>query len=329
MKNNIPCEVIRDLFPLYIDELTSEVTNKQIEEHVMNCTDCKNVLNAMKAPDAMSGDDENSSDEKEIDFLKKTKKKNQRIAIGGIIATFLLVLIITLSYRYIVGFNMKINPDEWVVMVDGKHVQINCEPEDERLTIKRLVTSEKDGIIRISYKCAYKKSKYEDTGFLDYQSGLNEIKEIWIGDQLVWQEGVRISKMAMDVYEASHSYMGDASANARTAQALKMGEKLGGFTYELDSSGERLKISILMDKKVKKDEVNRVVLGNKTCESYGYIMIATIDNLDEVEFRWYEQEDENSFYSRKVQKEDIKDIKNAGKTPAGIQRLMDSLGLTK
>ena len=73
---------------------------------------------------------------------------------------------------------------------------------------------------------------------LDYESGLKKIKEIWIGDDLVWQDGARISQMTMDVYNARHPYMGDASANVETANMLKISEKIGGFTNELDSSGD-------------------------------------------------------------------------------------------
>ena len=32
--NKIPCEVVQDLFPSYIDHLTSETTNKVIESHL-------------------------------------------------------------------------------------------------------------------------------------------------------------------------------------------------------------------------------------------------------------------------------------------------------
>lgn len=72
MKNKIPCEVINDLFPSYIDELTSEVTNDVIEEHVSECKSCKKILNSMKNTEMPSVEPE---EEIEIDFLKKEKKR--------------------------------------------------------------------------------------------------------------------------------------------------------------------------------------------------------------------------------------------------------------
>ena len=44
MKNNIPCEMIKDVLPSYVDKLTSDVTNNLVEEHINECEDCKNTL---------------------------------------------------------------------------------------------------------------------------------------------------------------------------------------------------------------------------------------------------------------------------------------------
>ena len=122
--------------------------------------------------------------------------------------------------------------------VDGRHVQISGEPTDDKLVVKSFVVSEKDDVIHIKYKCVYNKFDDQKSCELDYESGLKKIKEIWIGDDLVWQDGARISQMTMDVYNARHPYMGDASANVATANMLKISEKIGGFTNELDSSGD-------------------------------------------------------------------------------------------
>lgn len=43
------CSIIRDLFPSYIDGLTSEESNHIIEEHLRECTECREFLEGMKA----------------------------------------------------------------------------------------------------------------------------------------------------------------------------------------------------------------------------------------------------------------------------------------
>ena len=42
------CEIIRDLLPSYLDELTSAESNQAIEEHLQECKDCRKHLEAMK-----------------------------------------------------------------------------------------------------------------------------------------------------------------------------------------------------------------------------------------------------------------------------------------
>ena len=49
MKENKECKVVQDLLPNYIENLTSEETNKFIEEHLKNCPECQAMLENMKA----------------------------------------------------------------------------------------------------------------------------------------------------------------------------------------------------------------------------------------------------------------------------------------
>ena len=87
--SKIPCEVIKDLLPLYIDGLTSDISNAEIEEHIGECHDCKAILDAMRTPE---GEDMSMIKEnKELDFLKKNKKRNKIILLGSIVAAVVLV----------------------------------------------------------------------------------------------------------------------------------------------------------------------------------------------------------------------------------------------
>ena len=52
--NKIPCEVVRDLLPSYIDGLTSGTTNQIIEEHLEECDACREMLQAMRGPENAS-----------------------------------------------------------------------------------------------------------------------------------------------------------------------------------------------------------------------------------------------------------------------------------
>ena len=42
-----PCNVIRDLLPLYVDEVCSAESRKMIEEHLKECSECKAYMESM------------------------------------------------------------------------------------------------------------------------------------------------------------------------------------------------------------------------------------------------------------------------------------------
>ena len=77
--NHLPCEVVRDLLPSYVDGLTSDATNALLEQHLEDCPDCKSVLDAMREPE---GRPVSEIDQKELDFLKKNKRRNRRMILS-------------------------------------------------------------------------------------------------------------------------------------------------------------------------------------------------------------------------------------------------------
>ncbi|WP_312046781.1 zf-HC2 domain-containing protein [Anaerotignum sp.] len=46
--SKIDCYIIKDLLPLYVDEVVSTQTKNAIEEHILACNDCQKELNILK-----------------------------------------------------------------------------------------------------------------------------------------------------------------------------------------------------------------------------------------------------------------------------------------
>ena len=46
----LPCELIRDLLPLYAEHLTSPETGQLIEEHLQSCPACRARCRPMRRP---------------------------------------------------------------------------------------------------------------------------------------------------------------------------------------------------------------------------------------------------------------------------------------
>ena len=49
------CEVIRDLLPLYADEACSEQSRKLVNEHLLDCADCRDMLQKIRENEIENG----------------------------------------------------------------------------------------------------------------------------------------------------------------------------------------------------------------------------------------------------------------------------------
>ena len=76
------CEMIRDLLPLYIDGLTSEESNKEIDKHLKTCRECKEYYREMtgEISEAVTVSEEEIQD---VELIKKNKKAETKKDTGG------------------------------------------------------------------------------------------------------------------------------------------------------------------------------------------------------------------------------------------------------
>lgn len=49
MNKELQCNIVNDLLPLYMDDLTSEETNSFIKKHLEECQNCQNEYRTFKA----------------------------------------------------------------------------------------------------------------------------------------------------------------------------------------------------------------------------------------------------------------------------------------
>ena len=87
------CEMIRDLMPLYIDGLTSEESNREIEKHLKSCKECRKYYQEMTGEigEAVPISEEELQD---VELIKKMKKKKRRRILGGMAGIVLAIAVI-------------------------------------------------------------------------------------------------------------------------------------------------------------------------------------------------------------------------------------------
>ena len=113
MKINLPCEIVRDLLPSYIDELTSEMSTKAVDEHLKECENCQDILGEMKRDlvqekQAEGGDFEgelgenlqrdSTFDEDKKVIQKINRKINRRLKFSIFMGLFSVILVFIAIY---------------------------------------------------------------------------------------------------------------------------------------------------------------------------------------------------------------------------------------
>ena len=82
------CEIIRDLLPLYADNLTSDASNRRIEDHIKTCPKCCRLHKEMCAPM------EPEPVETQEQILERVYRKQRR---KNILSTFAIILALVLA----------------------------------------------------------------------------------------------------------------------------------------------------------------------------------------------------------------------------------------
>ena len=99
---DIKCDVIRDLLPAYIDNLTSESSNELIEEHLNICKSCRALYeDMMKELPKVCESNKDISDISEIKLMKRIKSKILTV-ITTIIVTFSVLGFILGAYGKVI-----------------------------------------------------------------------------------------------------------------------------------------------------------------------------------------------------------------------------------
>lgn len=95
------CEIIRDLLPLYVDDICSEKSRELVDEHLRECPECGSLLDRLKRTEIENG----LKAEKEDAISYGVRKFKQLSARTGITASglFMIPLLVLLAINLLAG----------------------------------------------------------------------------------------------------------------------------------------------------------------------------------------------------------------------------------
>lgn len=99
----ISCNIIRDLLPLYVDDVVCDETKKLIEEHITLCKECMKEVENMGKTVILPNDNDN----RQIKKLnrKMTKKRIITVCISIFLTT--IILIGLFMYLFVIGYSVS------------------------------------------------------------------------------------------------------------------------------------------------------------------------------------------------------------------------------
>ncbi len=90
IENKIPCEVVQDLLPLYVDGVTNKVTTDMVKEHMGECKECQGEYDVLCTEFPKEGGDDKTTKKRFDAMMKVLKRKRVRVSIVLVILTCLM-----------------------------------------------------------------------------------------------------------------------------------------------------------------------------------------------------------------------------------------------
>ena len=298
----LACHVVKDLLPLYADGLTGEETSQAIKEHLALCEDCSREYRAMTGgmqdPGAEGegprggesfAEPANRVDPaqagKEIDYLKKVRKRSHKAAI--IVGCVAVLVLAGLGWRFFVrgGVDKQLHIIARVKEEDAREVRITAFTDGSGMAISGIDVSEKDGVVTVSGRTALVGIRKKGELSRSYTASVDVKQIVDAAGRILWENGTIINEYVGNVYAKKVKYVWNASA----VNALKLAvwtpstDMLPYGPLELQTANEPYGIKITLGSDEEQPEAMSQYFEN-VAKRHACYMLALVDNLGYAEY---------------------------------------------
>ena len=348
MKNipELPCAIVEDLLPAYVEGLTSEETTAAVEAHLASCPACAAKRAAMGTEEGPSPEEAEET-AREVDYLKAVRRRSRRRITLAVLATLLALLLGFAAKVFVIG--EPLGPTGVTVaaqrMDDILRVKVSSAVSGN--AFRGWTVENRDGVVSITARSVLVSPLFRDgTGTVEIP--LEGVTEVWLGQAgtgwMIWQADTEISADAWALYQAQTPYVGDNSAVGRVLAAVDTwyGPPIVDYTISLQTSSEPYGLTIHFD------SVTAYVSGagrslDKRMYAIAPSLLALIGNLGQVQ--WTYAAPDGTAVTRSVTLEEVdaalpdwiaaydldagadwtapESVKDYAASPAALQRLLE------
>ena len=348
MKNipELPCAVVEDLLPAYMEGLTSEETRQAVEAHLASCPACAAKRAAMGAEEGPSPEEAEET-AREVDYLKKVRRRGRRRVALAVLVTLLVLMAGFAAKIFVIG--EPLGPTGVTVaaqrMDDVLRVKVSSAVSGNAFWDWTVETQ--DGVVSITARSVLVSPLFRDgTGTVEVP--LEGVTEVWLGQagtgRMIWQDDTEISADAWALYQAQTPYVGDNSAVGRALAAVDTwyGPPIVDYTISLQTSSEPYGLTIHFD------SVTAYTPGaadtiNERMRILAPVLLALVGNLEEVRWTYTGEDGVAVTHAMALERADaalpnwveayntvrgmdlpaLESIKDYAASPAAMQQLLD------
>lgn len=268
MKTELPCAVVRDLLPSYVEGLTEEETTSAVRDHLETCESCRTHYEAMAGDNAAP-----AAESKEVDYLKTVRKKNRTKIILAAVLAVVLVLGGVGGKLCIIGSPADADSIAVHVTPESGYATVNLYNMDSASALINVKTQTENGIVNITARKALV-SPFHRSGDHSLSVNIDGIKEIRAFGKTIWQDGTIIDAMTHRLIDRKTAYTGDAPAIGMILSGMNLDSPA---TLELQTEKEPYGVTV---------HFTDVIAENRRflVEGNAYVLLALVENLGQVQW---------------------------------------------
>ncbi len=245
MKNDLSCDVVKDLLPSYIDELTSADSNKAVADHLVKCESCREVYKNM-CHDKNAAED---NIQKEVDYLKGIKSRNRkktRKAVFVTIGTLALIFVLfVFTSTFLIGQPANSYIDRPTVSVEDGVLYLEFHNPNSAYSYAHWKIdyidpcdgkgTELNYDVKISAR-APMSSVFYPSGNRIIEIELDNVHSVSFMGALLWQDELMINPDTEQIFARQYPYAGSAPQMGYVLGALKLPDV--PYTTSIQSDSE-------------------------------------------------------------------------------------------
>ena len=278
MTNKLPCAVVRDLLPSYLEGLTEPETAALVQEHLHACPACNARYQALSGEETPPA----ASEAKQVDYLKQVRRKGRRRVLLGIAAACLVVLLLVGCGLFSIG--LPVRPEhlfydmvyETQLSEDGKALGIQMHTTSSALALAHETVRTQDGTASVTVRQVLV-SPLHTSGTVTVWVPLQEVDSVQLLGQTVWEQDLEITQWVAALHQTRTPYVGSMSNVAKVAGLLPLPPV--GYTNELLTGAAPYGWVLHFTEPLTADQQAQVRQALP-------LALALVDNLDEIYWTW-------------------------------------------